>query len=100
MSYVVVLGGLVLPRSGVVQSGLSTRDQLEKLSSHQCRLVQLDPRKRTCDELSEPKKIFNFVEGFCGSLRASNDSTSRLYSRKSHNSTDGMTACMATTSVA
>ena len=91
---------LVLPRSGVVQSELSTQGQLEKSSSHRCRPVQLDPRRRTRDELSEPMKIFNFVEGFRGSLRASNDSTSRLYSRKSHYSTDGVTACMATASVA
>ena len=60
---------LVLPRSGVVQSELSTQGQLEKLSSHQCRLVQLD-RKKTRDGLSEPMKIFDYVEGFRGILRA------------------------------
>ena len=49
-------------------------------------------------------EIFNFVEGFRGILRASNDSSSRLYNRmyprKSYNSTDDMTACMTAASVA
>ena len=64
-----VITSVVLPRSGVVQSELSTRDQLEKSSSDRCRPVQLDPRKRTCDGLSEPMKTFNFDKGFCRILR-------------------------------
>jgi hypothetical protein len=60
---------LVLARSGVVQSELSTQGQLEKLSSHQCKLVQLD-QKITRHGLSKPMKIFDFVEGYRGILRA------------------------------
>ena len=58
----IILFGLVLPRSGVVQSELSTRQQHRKSSSHRCRPVQLDHRSRTREELFKPMKILVFQD--------------------------------------